>query len=84
MSTIEGMMMLFRGIIVATPIVGIMCYGINKVFISEFGQFKMTLPLVVIMVYVLLIGLSEIIMTRVCCKKEINSDIIGEIKKDGI
>ena len=84
MSTIEGMMMLFRGIIVATPIVGIMCYGINKVFISEFGQFKMTLPLVVIMVYVLLIGLSEIIMTRVCCKKEISSDIIGEIKKDGI
>lgn len=63
MSTIEGMMMLFRGIIVATPIVGIMCYGINKVFISEFGQFK---------------------MTRVCCKKEISSDIIGEIKKDGI
>ncbi len=56
-------MMLFRGIIVATPIVGIMCYGINKVFISEFGQFK---------------------MTRVCCKKEISSDIIGEIKKDGI
>ena len=84
MSTLEGMMMLFRGIIVAVPVIVIMCYGIKKVFISEFGQFKMTLPLIVIMVYVLLIGVSEIIMTRVCCKKEMSSDIIGEIKKDGI
>ena len=80
----ESLGMLLRSILIAAPLIALICWWLAKTFVSRFGYFTVSFPWVYAFIMILAITVSVLAMTVICLRRENKIDIIDEIKRESV
>ncbi len=80
----ESMGMLIRSILIAAPVIALICWWLTKTFVSRFGHFVVSFPWAYVGIMTLAIIVSVLAMTFICLRRENKIDIIDEIKRESV
>lgn len=80
----ESLGMLIRSILIAAPLIALICWWLAKTFVSRFGYFTVSFPWTYAFIMILAITVSVFAMTVICLRRENKIDIIDEIKRESV
>ena len=80
----ESAGMLIRSILIAAPVIALICWWLTRTFVSRFGYFEVHFPWLYVSIMTLAIIISVLAMTVICLRRENKIDIIEEIKRESV
>ena len=80
----ESLGMLIRSILIAAPLIALICRWLATTLVSRFGYFTVSFPWLEAAGLIVFISAAVLLMTYICLRRENKIDIIDEIKRESV